>query len=53
MPEPLRLSRDRRVAQIDLVWPRPGCIERETIPPIPDEIAALMRDVSKAGKLAE
>jgi succinate dehydrogenase / fumarate reductase flavoprotein subunit len=39
--------------QVNLVWAGPGRIEREAIPPIPDEIAALMRDVSTAGKLVE
>ncbi|MFL5577244.1 MAG: L-aspartate oxidase [Gemmatimonadaceae bacterium] len=39
--------------QVNLVWSGPGRIEREAIPPIPDEIAALMRDVSTAGKLVE
>jgi len=28
-------------------------VTREEIPPIPSEIAALMRDVSTAGKLVE
>ena len=39
--------------QVNLVWSGPGRIEREQIPPIPDEIAALMREVSSAGKLVE
>jgi succinate dehydrogenase / fumarate reductase flavoprotein subunit len=39
--------------QVNLVWSGPGRIEREAIPPIADEIAALMRDVSTAGKLVE
>ena len=39
--------------EVNLVWSGPGRIEREAIPPIPDEIAALMRDVSTAGKLVE
>ena len=39
--------------RVNLVWSGPGRIEREAIPPIPDEIAALMRDVSAAGKLVE
>lgn len=39
--------------QANLVWSGPGRIEREAIPPIPDEIAALMKDVSTVGKLAE
>jgi succinate dehydrogenase / fumarate reductase flavoprotein subunit len=39
--------------QVNLVWSGPGRIEREAIPPIPNEIATLMRDVSTAGKLLE
>ncbi|MDQ2667812.1 MAG: FAD-dependent oxidoreductase [Gemmatimonadota bacterium] len=39
--------------QVNLVWTGPGRIEREAIPPIPHEIAALMRHVSSAGKLVE
>ena len=39
--------------QVNLVWSGPGRIEREAIPPIPHEIAALMRDVSAEGKLLE
>ena len=39
--------------QVNLVWSGPGRIEREAIPPIPDEIAVLMRDVPTAGKLLE
>ena len=39
--------------QVNLVWSGPGRIEREAIPPIPDEIAMLMRDVPVAGKLLE
>jgi len=39
--------------QVNLVWSGPGRLEREAIPPIPDEIATLMRDVSTAGKLVE
>jgi succinate dehydrogenase / fumarate reductase flavoprotein subunit len=39
--------------QVNLVWSGPGRIDREAIPPIPAEIAALMRDVSTAGKLVE
>lgn len=39
--------------QVNFVWSGPGLLEREAIPPIPDEIAALMRDVSVAGKLVE
>src|SRR5690606_2295302 len=39
--------------QVNLVWSGPGRVEHEAIPPIPDEIAALMRDVSVEGKLVE
>jgi succinate dehydrogenase / fumarate reductase flavoprotein subunit len=39
--------------QVNLVWSGPGHLERERIPPVPDEIAALMREVSTAGKLVE
>jgi succinate dehydrogenase / fumarate reductase flavoprotein subunit len=39
--------------QVNLVWSGAGRIEREAIPPIPEEIAALMRDVSSVGKLVE
>ena len=39
--------------QVNLVWSGPGRIEREAIPPIPDEIASLMREVSSEGKLVE
>ena len=39
--------------QVNLVWSGPGRLVREPIPPIPDEIAALMREVSAAGKLVE
>ena len=39
--------------QVNLVWSGPGRLTRETVPPIPDEITALMRDVSVAGKLVE
>jgi hypothetical protein len=39
--------------RVNLVWSGPGRIEREAIPPIPDEIAALMHDVATAGKLVE
>lgn len=39
--------------QVNLVWSGPGRISREVIPPIPDEIASLMRDVSAEGKLVE
>lgn len=39
--------------QVNLVWSGPGRIEREEIPAIPAEIAALMDEVSVAGKLLE
>jgi succinate dehydrogenase / fumarate reductase flavoprotein subunit len=39
--------------RVNVVWSGPGRIEREAIPRIPDAIAALMRDVSAAGKLVE
>ena len=39
--------------QVNLVWSPSRGITRESIPPIPAEIADLMRDVSIAGKLVE
>ncbi|XVQ09678.1 L-aspartate oxidase [Spirillospora sp. CA-255316] len=39
--------------QVNLVWSGPGKIERQEIPPVPAEIAALMRPVSSTGKLVE
>ncbi|GHH54034.1 L-aspartate oxidase [Lentzea cavernae] len=39
--------------QVNLVWSGPGQVEREEIPAVPAEIAALMRDVDTAGKLVE
>jgi succinate dehydrogenase / fumarate reductase, flavoprotein subunit len=39
--------------QVNLVWSGPGRLEAEPIPPIPDDIAALIRDVSIGGKLVE
>ncbi|KJK46100.1 succinate dehydrogenase, partial [Lentzea aerocolonigenes] len=39
--------------QVNLVWAGPGWVDREEIPAVPDEIAALMRDVDTAGKLVE
>ncbi|MGJ6969541.1 L-aspartate oxidase [Streptosporangium sp. G11] len=39
--------------RVNLVWSGPGSVQREPIPPIPAEIAALMREVSTAGKLVE
>ncbi|GAA2805777.1 L-aspartate oxidase [Crossiella cryophila] len=39
--------------RVNLVWSGPGRITREPIPPVPAEIAALMREVSSEGKLVE
>jgi succinate dehydrogenase / fumarate reductase flavoprotein subunit len=39
--------------QVNIVWSGPGQLERGEVPPVPDEIAALMRDVSSSGKLVE
>jgi succinate dehydrogenase / fumarate reductase, flavoprotein subunit len=39
--------------QVNLVWSGPGRLAREEIPAIPDGIAALMHEVSAAGKLIE
>ena len=39
--------------QVNLVWSPSTGVTREEIPPIPAEIAALMREVSVAGKLVE
>ncbi|HEX6326718.1 MAG TPA: FAD-binding protein, partial [Jiangellaceae bacterium] len=39
--------------QVNFVWSGPGRVEHEKIPPIPEEIANLMRDVSTDGKLVE
>ncbi|MBK1789052.1 L-aspartate oxidase [Prauserella cavernicola] len=39
--------------RVNLVWAGPGRIEREELPPVPDEITALMREVSSEGKLVE
>ncbi|WP_433158637.1 L-aspartate oxidase [Kribbella sp. CA-247076] len=40
--------------QVNMVWSGPGEVEHESIPPIPDEIRALMRDdISTEGKLVE
>ncbi|MCK2244777.1 MULTISPECIES: L-aspartate oxidase [unclassified Crossiella] len=39
--------------RVNLVWSGPGKITREPIPPVPAEIAALMREVSSEGKLVE
>ncbi|ANZ34725.1 succinate dehydrogenase [Lentzea guizhouensis] len=40
-------------SQVNLVWSGPGVVEREQIPAVPDEIAALMREVDTEGKLVE
>jgi succinate dehydrogenase / fumarate reductase flavoprotein subunit len=42
-----------RSLQVNLVWSGPGCVEREAISPVPDDIAGLMRQVSTAGKYVE
>ena len=39
--------------RVNMVWSGPGHIEREPVPPVPDEIAGLIREVSSAGKLVE
>lgn len=39
--------------QVNLVWSGPGRMEREAIPPIPEEIASLMHEVAADGKLLE
>ncbi|GAA4706185.1 L-aspartate oxidase [Phytohabitans rumicis] len=39
--------------RVNLVWSGPGRIEREGLPPIPEDLAALMREVSTVGKLVE
>ncbi|GAA5153404.1 FAD-binding protein [Microbacterium pseudoresistens] len=39
--------------QVNLVWSPTDGVTREEIPPVPDEISALMREVSTAGKLVE
>ncbi|MFY9714065.1 MAG: FAD-binding protein [Microbacterium sp.] len=39
--------------QVNLVWSPVSGITREEIPPVPAEIAELMRDVDTAGKLVE
>ncbi|WIX82674.1 FAD-dependent oxidoreductase [Amycolatopsis carbonis] len=39
--------------RVNLVWSGRGRIEREALPPVPAEIAALMREVSSEGKLVE
>ena len=40
--------------QVNMVWSGPGAVEREAIPPIPDEFRRLMRDdITTEGKLVE
>jgi succinate dehydrogenase / fumarate reductase flavoprotein subunit len=39
--------------RVNLVWSGPGRLAREPVPEIPGEIAALIHDVSSAGKLVE
>lgn len=39
--------------QVNLVWSPTAGVTREEIPAVPDEIAALMREVDTAGKLVE
>ena len=39
--------------QVNLVWGTGTGVSREPIPPVPDEIAGLMREVSTVGKLVE
>jgi succinate dehydrogenase / fumarate reductase flavoprotein subunit len=39
--------------RVNLVWAGPGRIEREPVPPVPEEIAGLIREVSSTGKLVE
>jgi succinate dehydrogenase / fumarate reductase, flavoprotein subunit len=39
--------------QVNLVWSPSTGVTQEEIPPIPAEIAALMREVSTVGKLVE
>ncbi|KDA04989.1 succinate dehydrogenase [Microbacterium sp. CH12i] len=39
--------------QVNLVWSPAAGVTREGIPPVPAEIAALMREVSSEGKLVE
>jgi succinate dehydrogenase / fumarate reductase flavoprotein subunit len=36
-----------------MIWSGPGRIEREPVPPVPDEIATLIREVSTTGELVE
>ncbi|NUP30387.1 MAG: FAD-binding protein [Streptomycetaceae bacterium] len=39
--------------RVNLVWSGPGKLEREELPPVPADIASLMREVSSADKLVE
>ena len=40
--------------QVNMVWSGPGSVERESIPPIPEELRRLMRDdITTEGKLVE
>jgi succinate dehydrogenase / fumarate reductase flavoprotein subunit len=39
--------------QVNLVWAPGTGVRREAIPPVPDEIVALMQEVSTVGKLVE
>ncbi|TDO58949.1 succinate dehydrogenase / fumarate reductase flavoprotein subunit [Kribbella sp. VKM Ac-2571] len=39
--------------QVNLVWSGPDAIEKETIPPIPEDLRHLMRHVATDGKLVE
>jgi succinate dehydrogenase / fumarate reductase flavoprotein subunit len=39
--------------RVNLVWSGPGRVAHESIPQVPAEIGALMRDVSQDGKLVE
>jgi succinate dehydrogenase / fumarate reductase flavoprotein subunit len=38
---------------VNLVWEPGKGVTQEAIPPVPDEIAALMTEVSQEGKLVE
>ena len=39
--------------QVNMVWSADGTVARERIPPVPDDIAALIEEVSVVGKLVE
>ncbi len=65
-PETVRIARRRGLRRVRVRpagtrprtagqprWSGPGSVERESIPPIPAETAALMREVSTVGKLVE